>query len=115
MPCQSIILIPNQPSLLALLDAEDPLIRHYTFHEVGKGLSMLKKICMKIYLTSTDGFCRNSEVWPKRVASLSWRSNSEAVELLRCGHGLTCGAVHLPLADHVQGLDAGDDNAGTPQ
>ena len=29
------------------------------------------------------------------------RVNSKAVELLRCGHGLTGGAVHLPLADHV--------------
>ena len=57
-------------------------------------------------------FCRNSGVWPKRVASLSWRSNSEAVELLRCGHGLTGGAVHLPLADHVHGLDSrGDDSS----
>ena len=62
-----------------------------------------------------QGFCRNSGVWSKRVVSLSLRSNSEVVELLRCGHGLNSGAVHLPLADHVHGLDAGNDNAGTPK
>lgn len=53
MPCHSLILIPDQASLLELLDAEDQLIRHYTFHQVGKGQVNAQDICMRIYLTSS--------------------------------------------------------------
>ena len=28
------------------------------------------------------------------------------------GHGLACGAVHLPLLDHVHGFGSGDGDAG---
>ena len=62
-----------------------------------------------------DWFCRNSGVWPKRVASLTWKSNCEALELLRCGQGLTGGAVHLPLSDDVHDLNSRDDNPGAPK
>ena len=60
-------------------------------------------------------FCCNSGVWPKGVASLSWRSGCKGVELAGYRHGFAVGAVHLPLADHVHGFDSGDDDSCTPK
>jgi len=42
-------------------------------------------------------------------------SERQAVELLRCRHGLSIGAVQLPLLDHVHGLDSFDQFLRTPK
>jgi hypothetical protein len=52
---------------------------------------------------------------PKKAASLSWRSNSEVLELEGCRHGFPVEVVHLPLAEHVHGFDASDDDSCTPK
>ena len=39
------------------------------------------------------------------------RSISKGVELAGRGHGSPFGAIKLAFADHVHGLDAGEDNA----
>jgi hypothetical protein len=58
------------------------------------------------------GFCRNSGVWPRKIALLVWKSNRQGVELLSCGHGLASGSA-LPLANHVHCLDACNEHACT--
>ena len=43
------------------------------------------------------------------------KSESQAVELLGCGHGSTAGAVQLPLLDHVHGINSGDQFVRAPK
>ncbi len=52
--------------------------------------------------------CCVNGVETKIVAQMDLRLGRKAVELVRCGPGLTAVAVQLPLAEHVHGFEAVD-------
>ena len=60
-------------------------------------------------------FCRISVDQSSKTGRARRKSKCQAIELLGCRHGLSIGAVQLPLLDHVHGLDSRNQFLGAPK